>query len=245
MRIVGCAMFLAIGCGNDIGHSSNPAPDASGPPGSPMITVTTPRAGEAFYPAQVVSIAWTATDDDSTNLTCDVAAVEGSNRIAIATAMMATSGQAASATWTPGTAPPSTAYRIQVTCTDGNGLAGNGASGTFTVSPPPQDVSFATQVQPIFTASCATNGCHAGVMPQAELGLTSSSAYAALVDKPSGQCTPARTLVKPGAPDQSYLMNKLLGTDLCFGTRMPKTGGISAAQIQLIRDWIYNGAQNN
>lgn len=219
------------------------APDAAGPPGSPLIAVTAPRAGASFYPTQTVAIAWTATDDDTASLTCDVAAVEGTNRITIATAMTALSGQAAAATWTPGTAPPSTAYRIQVTCTDGNGLAGGGASGTFAVSAAPRTVTYA-EVQAIWSASCTGNGCHSGVMPQAGLDLSSAASRSALVDQPSGQCAPSRLLVKPGAPEESYLVNKLVGMDLCFGTKMPKTGSITADKVQLVRDWIFNGAPN-
>lgn len=245
MRSFAVASLLVLGCGNDIGHgnvSNVPpdAPDLTGPPGSPLVSVTSPAGGEAFYPSQTVAIAWTATDEDSPSVTCDVAAVGSANRVTIASAMALASGQAASATWTPDTAPAST-YTIQVTCTDANALTGGDASGVFTVLPAPQQVSYA-QVQAVFTASCTGNGCHSGVNPQGGLDLTPTKSYAALVGQPSGQCTPTRTLVQPGAPDQSYLVNKLLGTDLCFGSKMPKTGSIGAENIQLIRDWIFNGA---
>jgi hypothetical protein len=54
-------------------------------------------------------------------------------------------------------------------------------------------------------------------------------------------------LVAPGLPDQSYLVLKLQGSSACFsGSRMPKgMPALTAAQIQLVRDWIANGAPNN
>jgi hypothetical protein len=59
------------------------------------------------------------------------------------------------------------------------------------------------------------------------------------------QCTEL-DLVKPGAPDQSYLVFKLQGSGSCFqGSRMPKSAPLSTAEIQLVRDWIANGAPNN
>jgi hypothetical protein len=53
--------------------------------------------------------------------------------------------------------------------------------------------------------------------------------------------------VLPGQPDQSYLTFKLQGSGPCFsGVRMPRgSTALSATQMQLIRDWITNGAPNN
>jgi hypothetical protein len=51
--------------------------------------------------------------------------------------------------------------------------------------------------------------------------------------------------VLPGAPDQSYLVDKLLGIDLCFGSKMPKTGGVADADIATISNWICEGAPND
>jgi hypothetical protein len=47
--------------------------------------------------------------------------------------------------------------------------------------------------------------------------------------------------------ERSYLRFKLQGSGPCFiGTRMPKAASaLSAAQLQMVRDWIYNGAPNN
>lgn len=114
-------------------------------------------------------------------------------------------------------------------------------AGACTCGPP---ISFAGQVQPIFTAGC-TSGCHSGMHPAASLSLVTGSAIASLVNVPSSSCS-QRLRVSPGMADQSYLMNKLTGTNLCSGSQMPKTGGaLSASALDLISGWICEGAPNN
>jgi hypothetical protein len=60
--------------------------------------------------------------------------------------------------------------------------------------------------------------------------------------------------VKPGRPQESFLMHKLEGTHACgaaacpngCGGRMPLVGDpLPPEQIAQIRDWILQGAQNN
>ncbi|MBA3394759.1 MAG: hypothetical protein H0T89_19085 [Deltaproteobacteria bacterium] len=135
-----------------------------------------------------------------------------------------------------------------MTCTDQNALAGVGVSQVFTVSPPAQAVSFAT-VKDIFVASCTSMACHDSTQPAGALDLTATRAYASLVGTgggvPSGDC-PATLLVKPGSPDQSYLVHKLQGDGPCFfGSKMPKGATLPAEKIQQIRDWIATGAPSN
>lgn len=106
-------------------------------------------------------------------------------------------------------------------------------------------VSFGSQLQPILTSQCATTGCHTGNMPKASLNLTSGKSHAELVNVASSACS-GKSLVVPGAVDQSYLMNKLTGVGMCAGSVMPKAGGaLPASQIELFRTWICNGAPNN
>jgi hypothetical protein len=103
-------------------------------------------------------------------------------------------------------------------------------------------------VQPILTANCAGNGggCHPN---SGQLNLDAGSAYAALVNVNAPECgmNPGRKYVAPGQPSASYIMNKVLGTNLCSGVRMPASGPpyLSAAEIQIISDWICEGAPNN
>ncbi len=103
-------------------------------------------------------------------------------------------------------------------------------------------VSFSRDVEPILNDTCARNGCHTGVNPAEELDLRTGRAHAALVDVTAVQCSDARVRVDPANPDGSYLIDKLTGVDLCAGTTMPKGSPLAPAEIQLIRDWVANGA---
>ena len=50
--------------------------------------------------------------------------------------------------------------------------------------------------------------------------------------------------VDPGRPDNSFLLIKLVGPPLGAGSRMPLLGDpLDAGQIQLVADWILQGAQ--
>lgn len=108
-------------------------------------------------------------------------------------------------------------------------------------------VSFSGAVQPIFTASCATAGCHTGMFPQQGMNLSAGQAYGATVNVPAAECTDGRDRVKPSDATHSYVVEKLLGVDMCgSGTQMPKTGGaLPSSEIQTIVDWICEGAPNN
>lgn len=106
-------------------------------------------------------------------------------------------------------------------------------------------VSFAADVQPIFTASCAGNGCHRGVMPQAGLNLSTGNAYLELVNVAASQCNDGRMRVLPGQPSSSYLIDKMMNVDICSGTKMPKLGVLGAGSIATVSNWICAGAQNN
>ncbi len=109
------------------------------------------------------------------------------------------------------------------------------------------DVSFADDLMPIFDQhGCGTNNCHGGVMPRENLDMSSTQvAYDDMVGQPAEQCND-RLLVEAGSPSTSYLIDKVVGSDLCFGSRMPKSGsGLSDSEIDLIRIWILDGAPNN
>lgn len=107
-------------------------------------------------------------------------------------------------------------------------------------------VSLSANIQPIFTANCTNRGCHGGVRPAGELDLTAGRSYAELVNVASSQCMGGKRLVVPGDPAQSYIMNKLTGLGMCYGTQMPKVGvRLPPAQLDAISSWICSGAPNN
>jgi hypothetical protein len=106
-------------------------------------------------------------------------------------------------------------------------------------------VSFSATVLPILTSSCATNGCHKGANPQQNLDLTAAGAYQDLVNVPAQQCNDGRKRVLPGDASQSYLIDKMLGINMCAGTQMPKQNKLPSEQIDTVVSWICAGAPNN
>lgn len=102
----------------------------------------------------------------------------------------------------------------------------------------------------ILTKSCATTFCHDSVSAEAQMNLSSGSAYARLVsvDSVTTPCTGnAQTKrVQPGFPDTSCLLLRLTTTSPDAGERMPKfETPLCADQIDCVRKWIQNGAPNN
>jgi hypothetical protein len=72
--------------------------------------------------------------------------------------------------------------------------------------------------------------------------------YANLVNAPTRRdpCQPPRVLVSPGAPAESYLLDKLTGVGMCPGSqRMPIGPPLAPSQIQTIADWICAGAPDD
>lgn len=93
-------------------------------------------------------------------------------------------------------------------------------------------VVYNDDIQPIFNARCIA--CHGGTS-----GVTLSS-YAAVMSSVGDQY--GRTIVEPGEPDQSPIVDKI-GPNPTHGDRMPQGGPyLSDAQINLIRQWIAEGA---
>jgi len=110
---------------------------------------------------------------------------------------------------------------------------------------PPPAVSFASDVQPIFTANCATlSFCHTGSSPQEGMNLSAGMAYAAIVGVPRME-VPALDRVAPGDPANSYLVRKINGGPSILGSQMPLGGQLSAEEIAVITSWVQQGAPNN
>lgn len=110
-------------------------------------------------------------------------------------------------------------------------------------TPPPAGQSLFQQVQStVLTPNC--NGCHVGANAPAGLRLDAANSYAMLVNVASTQ-VPTLLRVKPGDPDNSYLVQKLDGR-AAVGGRMPLgRAALPQASIDLVRSWIAAGAQMN
>ena len=120
---------------------------------------------------------------------------------------------------------------------------------------PETSISYARDVQPIFDAHC-TN-CHAigvfgfnltGGIDENGLDLTQGRSYRALVGQSTFQRPDlAPTLrVAPGAPENSYILQKLESSTPKLGERMPLNDPpLTPTQIERIRAWIARGAPND
>jgi hypothetical protein len=102
---------------------------------------------------------------------------------------------------------------------------------------PPYDL-----IQRIFIENCVA--CHS---PGADLDLSAGASWGHLVDQPAPAAEACgQTLVVPGAPDASYLYQKLSSDQPCAGYRMPRSdfGSVPLPDcvIALVRSWIAAGA---
>jgi hypothetical protein len=108
-------------------------------------------------------------------------------------------------------------------------------------APAAREVRFARDVEPILMSGCSGEFCHG-------LAMTSPSrAYAFLVNQPSFECDDERPLVTPGDPDHSYVVDKVLGRNLCAGHPMPRgfENRLSHQEVRTLTDWICEGAPND
>jgi hypothetical protein len=134
---------------------------------------------------------------------------------------------------------------LRVRNADGQIVERSGAievvGGTGGVDP----VSFASEVQPIFTNNCATSGCHTAAASASSLVLAAGSAFGNIVNVPSAQQSSLRRVL-PGDADNSYLVRKIRGDAGINGRRMPlNRTPLTDAQIATIVNWINQGAANN
>ena len=127
---------------------------------------------------------------------------------------------------------------------NGDGLDANGQplvpGGS---APPPLSADFESIQENIFTPICSV--CHAGGTAPEGLRLDAANSYNLLVGVPSTE-VPSVLRVKPGDPDNSYIIQKLenhaaVGAQMPFGC--PNTQPcLTASTIAFIRQWITNGA---
>jgi hypothetical protein len=115
-------------------------------------------------------------------------------------------------------------------------------NGAF-LFPPGTSSTLSGNIQPIFTATCATNlTCHVagGAGP---VNLSAGQAYAQIFEIVSTQ-DPSKFYVDAFDPALSYLFNKVEGTGI--GSQMPLgLPPLPQDQQDAIRNWILEGAVNN
>jgi hypothetical protein len=129
---------------------------------------------------------------------------------------------------------------------------------------PGEMVSFSQTISPIFDLSCgSTEGCHTGAFPEGDMSLDADAIFSGgplgAVGVPSTGAT-GLARIAPGIAESSYLTHKIQGTQASVGGdggRMPdgctddldncdQSGFCLCAEtIQVIREWIDQGAQDN
>ncbi len=100
---------------------------------------------------------------------------------------------------------------------------------------PEPALSYAADIEPFLAPSCG--GCHGG---SGGFTLSYNNLLANSID------VPAMPRIDPGVPDNSYVWHKLQGTQGSVGgagSRMPLGGPLSQLELDLIEQWILDGAQ--
>jgi hypothetical protein len=128
------------------------------------------------------------------------------------------------------------------------GAAGSGAPPATTVA---ESGAFAATVRPMFESTCA--GCHSTIAPSAGMTLGGSGVSSAEVRQGLVGVRASNgeyNLIEPGQPNASWLYLKASGevagamcSSTCDREKMPPSGvGLSADQLQSLKQWIQDGA---
>ena len=133
-------------------------------------------------------------------------------------------------------------------CDDGNLDDSDGCLSDCTEAVPTPS-TFDNVQSGIFSAGCATGGCHTGASPSFGLDLSAGNAYAATVNIPSSW-NASLSLINPssGDADDSFLFIKVAAGANggsypgLQGGQMPPTGSVSADCLEGLKLWLEAGA---
>jgi hypothetical protein len=125
------------------------------------------------------------------------------------------------------------------TCEAGACMCGVGADAPF------------ADVQAIFSKSCGGAGfCHNKNNPAGGLDLRPGASHAELVGVDTSYCKDGRKRVEAGQPSESYIIDKVINTQLCDlpngpSSKMPPgmSPMLPMGDIQTISNWICGGAK--
>lgn len=120
-------------------------------------------------------------------------------------------------------------------------------SPTPTGTPSTMPATFERIQRTIFTPRCSIPTCHDSQFKSGNLVLTAEESYDQLIGVEPAILSARQDgffRVDPGYPENSFLLVKIEGPPPGQGSRMPLTGAfLTPEQVQLIRDWISQGAQ--
>ncbi len=113
-----------------------------------------------------------------------------------------------------------------------------GVQGMATVNVTDSQISFATDLLPVFQGTCAVSGCHSAGSQASGLNLSTRAGLLAGGNNGSA--------VVSGSPGTSIVIQKLLPNPP-FGTQMPRNnpGGYPQGWFNKLWVWIQQGAQDN
>jgi uncharacterized protein (TIGR03118 family) len=137
---------------------------------------------------------------------------------------------------------------LRAIATDDNGNVGSSRILAVSVANVAAATTLTQIQQAVFTTRCA--GCHDGSQPAGgalpgAMDLRSGHSFVSLVNVASLE-QPTLMRVKPGEPQNSYVIHKLEGTAGITGSRMPLGGPfLDQATIDQVKSWIASGAPNN
>jgi Bacterial Ig-like domain len=115
----------------------------------------------------------------------------------------------------------------------GSGSSSGGSTGTVTAD-------FQSIQENVFTPICAP--CHSGAGAPYGETLDATHSYNSIVGVPSGE-EPTIDRIKPGDPDNSYLVLKIEGAPGILGAQMPyHETPLPQSTIDAIRQWVTDGA---
>jgi len=120
---------------------------------------------------------------------------------------------------------------INPTSSAGNG--NGGGNGGSEIPCDPDSTYFQNEVLPLFVSNCAKSGCHDAATH--EEGFIFNS-YAGIMN--SGE-------IQAGDPTEGDIMEVITETDPDKIMPPPPNDALTAAQINIIRNWISQGALNN
>ncbi len=125
--------------------------------------------------------------------------------------------------------------------------------GVLAPAPRTRAVSFRRDVAPVLATSCALASCHGGGSRPPVLQRGDSTAMRAALVGIASEDRPDHAYVQPGAPEQSYLVQKIDGrlvdaecTEHDCGAPMPLDNpALSQDARETIRLWVAQGATDN
>ena len=113
----------------------------------------------------------------------------------------------------------------------------------------PATVSYSADIFPLFESEqnggygCNDSDCHGGNLNTTGYWLRT---YQEMFDAGPEASALKICVIKPGAPDESYIYMKITGAPGISGERMPlEKAPMDPADVELMRVWILEGARNN